>query len=173
MFRELILLRHAKSDWTTGVADEYRPLNPRGRRDATALGGWLTDQGQIDEFLISPATRTVQTYSLACTDPLLSQVKSSVVDDLYEASLAELTQVVRDIDNTCSRVVVVGHNPSIEYAARYFANDESDQGAMLNMNRKFPTAAAAVLSGDLPWRQWRQSCAALVTFRVPLRPQSA
>ena len=50
--KRLILMRHAKSDWSTGGADHQRPLNKRGRNSAKALGDWLRAQGvNINEAL--------------------------------------------------------------------------------------------------------------------------
>ena len=167
MIRELILLRHAKSDWSTGDPDEFRPLNARGRRDATALGDWLNGRGNIDEFLVSPATRTMQTHSLACARPPLAHVKTTIVTELYEASVGELVDVVRGTSEKAGRVVLIGHNPSIESATRYFADPNSPSVGLQEVDRKFPTAAAAVLSSELPWREWRRSCAALLEFRTP------
>ncbi|HWD04384.1 MAG TPA: histidine phosphatase family protein, partial [Amycolatopsis sp.] len=43
MDRWLIVLRHAKSDWSDDLPDRERPLAPRGIRDAPKLGHWLTD----------------------------------------------------------------------------------------------------------------------------------
>ena len=59
----LILIRHAKSSWANpGQGDHARPLNPRGRRAATAIGGWLADKGYVpDLILCSDAQRTRET----------------------------------------------------------------------------------------------------------------
>ena len=37
----LIVMRHAKSDWSTMAPDHERPLNTRGHRDAVAAGACL------------------------------------------------------------------------------------------------------------------------------------
>jgi len=39
--RTLILLRHAKSDWSGDETDVARPLAKRGRRQAPDAGRWL------------------------------------------------------------------------------------------------------------------------------------
>lgn len=64
----LWLLRHAKAvaDPPAGGTDHDRPLTPRGRRDAEALGRHLSDpgfgpEGRPELVLCSTATRTVQT----------------------------------------------------------------------------------------------------------------
>ena len=41
--RRLIVVRHAKSAWPVGVPDHERPLAPRGRRDAPAVGRALAE----------------------------------------------------------------------------------------------------------------------------------
>ncbi|MBE9563692.1 MAG: histidine phosphatase family protein, partial [Proteobacteria bacterium] len=39
---DLILMRHAKSDWHSHTADIDRPLNSRGVEDATRMGAHLS-----------------------------------------------------------------------------------------------------------------------------------
>ena len=41
MARELLLLRHGKSDWSEQVEDFKRPLKDRGKRGAQRIGVWL------------------------------------------------------------------------------------------------------------------------------------
>ena len=57
--KELILLRHAKSDWAAPFADDAdRPLNGRGREAAGVMGRVLTLAGRApDLVLASPAQR--------------------------------------------------------------------------------------------------------------------
>ena len=58
----LVILRHAKSSWSTGVLDHKRPLNERGLRDSVAAGQWLAGNiGEIDHVLCSDATINVGT----------------------------------------------------------------------------------------------------------------
>src|SRR3954467_9521492 len=60
--RTLLLLRHAKSDYPTGVADHERPLAPRGEREARLAGDWLRAHAPaVDAVLCSSATRTRET----------------------------------------------------------------------------------------------------------------
>ena len=63
--KRLILMRHAKSDWSASGDDHGRPLNARGRNSAPAMGRWLADRDWLpDEVLCSTATRTRQTLTL-------------------------------------------------------------------------------------------------------------
>ena len=38
--RELLILRHGKSDWDKTVDDYHRPLKNRGKRGAQRIGVW-------------------------------------------------------------------------------------------------------------------------------------
>src|SRR5947199_719058 len=63
MTRTLVILRHAKAERPTGVADIDRPLTGRGHEDAAAAGAWLASRGYApDLVLCSPAKRTRQTW---------------------------------------------------------------------------------------------------------------
>ncbi len=63
--RTLILLRHAKSDWSGDEVDLARPLADRGRRQAPDSGRWLNANiGSIALALVSPAERARSTWDL-------------------------------------------------------------------------------------------------------------
>jgi len=67
--RTLILLRHAKSDWTGGEADIDRGLAKRGRRQAPDAGRWLASSiERIDLAVVSPANRARRTWDLVAAE---------------------------------------------------------------------------------------------------------
>lgn len=72
----LFLLRHAaagdRTKWE-GV-DAIRPLNKKGRRQATAIAEYLQDRG-IERIYTSPYTRCVQTV-----EPLAEAIRAKVVE---------------------------------------------------------------------------------------------
>src|ERR1700761_5387448 len=64
--RQLVLLRHAKSDYPEEVPDHDRPLAKRGRRDAPVVGRWLAESGHVpDAVVCSTALRARETWELA------------------------------------------------------------------------------------------------------------
>jgi phosphohistidine phosphatase len=110
----LVLLRHAKSDWTHHVADVDRPLANRGRRQAPEAGRWLAAHlGRIDLAVVSPARRTRSTWELAAAE-LPSSTPVRVDDRVYAASADGLLEVVRDLPDELGTVLLVGHNPGLE-----------------------------------------------------------
>ena len=88
--KELMLLRHAKSDWgDPSLCDHERPLSARGRRAAPAMAQRiLADDAVPDLVLCSTSRRTRETWALV--DGILDAtgVRPAVDyhEDLYLAS---------------------------------------------------------------------------------------
>ena len=83
-YRTLVLLRHAKSDYPSGVADHDRPLAPRGIREAGLAGDWMRAHAPaVDAVLCSTATRTRETLERTRID-----APAEFVDRLYDATPA-------------------------------------------------------------------------------------
>ena len=67
MHKELLLLRHGKSDWNTDSTDFYRSLNKRGKLNALQMGEWLNEQNLVPNLIISsPAIRAITTAEIVC-----------------------------------------------------------------------------------------------------------
>jgi phosphohistidine phosphatase len=149
--RRLILLRHAKSDWPDGVADQERPLALRGRTAAPRMGVYMAQQGlTADRVLVSPARRTRETWDLVCGQmPPVPTVSSE--PRLYDASGARLLAVVREQPRQIHTLMLIGHNPGMEdLAATLIASGPA--GDLEKLGEKFPTGALAVI--DLPVDDW-------------------
>jgi len=157
--RTLILMRHAKSDQSGGEADIDRELNPRGLRQAPEAGRWLdTNVDGIDLAVVSPAHRARATWNLASAE-LDEQPLTWIDRRVYNASVADLLDVVHELPENADTVVIVGHNPGIEELASLLTNGS------LPMS----TAAVAVLGSDVAWSSAGESWAVL---RVAEKPQA-
>ncbi len=139
--RDLVLLRHAKSDWSGGEPDVDRPLARRGRRQSPDAGRWLARHvARVDLVLVSPATRATSTWALASAE-LPHPPPVRVDERLYAASEEDLLGVVRGLPARAGTVVLVAHNPGIE-----------DLAALLTGDRvRIPTSALAVVGLTGPW----------------------
>jgi phosphohistidine phosphatase len=112
--RTLILLRHAKSDWSGDEADLDRPLAKRGRRQAPDAGRWLASRvGTVDLAVVSPANRARSTWDLVAAE-LEAPPQVRVEERVYAASDSELLDLVREFPDEVNSVVLVGHNPELE-----------------------------------------------------------
>lgn len=139
-FRELLIMRHAKSDWhSNAVSDIDRPLNKRGLRDAPRMAQWMTSQNLKPNLLLcSPALRARQTASAIIEQ--LELEDSSVIFDkkLYLASVETLMTIIRQVDDRIQSVMIIGHNPGLENLAMSLSNDDlpiqSNGGLMTTAN---------------------------------------
>jgi phosphohistidine phosphatase len=173
--RTLLLMRHAKSAWPD-VPDHDRPLAPRGRRDAPAMGRWLRSVDYIpDRVICSTALRARQTWQLALpaleTDPQVS-----FDDRVYEASASQLLELVRRTSANVRTLLIVGHGPALPDLALTLTAaaetgthppDAAGLTAAERIRHKFPTAAIAVFSFDLDWDQFSPEDEGLACYMTP------
>jgi len=136
MTRRLIIMRHAKSSWSTpGLADHDRPLNGRGQRSARALGDWLRDKGFLpDEAVVSSSLRTVQTF-----EGLNLDVQAQFTPEFYHAG--PLTFAERLKSTTGRSVLFIAHNPGIAEFAHMMTQVPPDHPRFDD----YPTGATTVL----------------------------
>lgn len=158
--RRLILMRHAKSDWGTGLEDHERHLNPRGKAAATALGRWLRDHAILpDCVLCSSAERTGQTLiGLG----LPQSAKITFTRGLYLAEAEEMLAILKQCGQDC--VLMIGHNPGIGEMAGRLVDNPPDHPQFYN----YPTGASLVVGFDVEsWNDigWHQGQP--IEFTVP------
>ena len=124
MSKELLLLRHAKSDWHTTAADFDRPLNARGRRDAPRMGKWLADNDYIPQVIIgSPAARAAETIELAAAAMQTADTPAAKTPPeihyeprLYHSGEAFIRELAWRQLETHARILIVAHNPGLAQA---------------------------------------------------------
>lgn len=155
--RMLILLRHAKSDWSGGEADLDRPLNKRGLGQATDAGRWLAHNIEgIDLAVVSPANRARATWELAAAE-LDASPPAQLDDRAYAASDSQLLDIVRSLPDDSETVVLVGHNPGIADLASLLTGEQIEM----------PTSAIAVIGLSGSWSGADESSATLRTSGRP------
>ncbi len=162
--RTLLLMRHAKSDYPSGVVDHERPLAPRGIREAGLAGEWLrSNVPPIDAVLCSTATRTRETLSRMGLD-----VPVTFAERLYDAVPGTVIDEINGVDDDVATLLVIGHEPAMSNVALGLAGAPgTSQAAAERISTKFPTSAIAVLRTGVPWRDVILGSAALVAFHVP------
>jgi phosphohistidine phosphatase len=109
----LMIMRHGKSDWNSGAGDDHsRPLAQRGVESAERMGEVIRDLGIIPDLVISStAVRARATAELArITGGWATRLV--LEDDLYGTSPAGALAVVARLGGDCSRVMIVGHEPT-------------------------------------------------------------
>ena len=158
MTKRLILMRHAKSDWSHDLADHDRPLNKRGKLAAQSLGDWLRENGFVpDQIWCSSAKRTCETFEGLALDiaPLFTR-------SLYLAEPADLMAAAQASTGDC--VLLIAHNPGIAW----FAHQLLAQIPRHPKFAQYPTGATLVVDFDIvSWDQLQLGRGQLVDFVVP------
>jgi phosphohistidine phosphatase len=164
----LMLLRHAKSDWSRpGVADHERPLNPRGRKAAPKVGAYMARHDLVPDLVIaSAATRVRETLDLAFA---AFKTAPKVTHDarVYEAEAGALLDVLKETPRKVQSLLLAGHNPGLaDLAALLIAAGKAETRTRLAA--KFPTAALAVIDFTFDgWSKLRPGSGRLERFVVP------
>jgi len=168
--RTLTLVRHAKAEHMRGKPDHDRELSPRGRKDAHAIGVWLSDSSHavvLDLALCSTSERTRQTLD-GIRAGGASANDTHFDERIYEASAAGLLEVLREVPDSVNTVLLIGHAPGIPVLATSLAhNDSGSTDVMDRLSLGFPTSGLAVLGFDGPWATLAPETAYLRDFVVP------
>jgi phosphohistidine phosphatase len=164
--KSLTLLRHAKSTWDDPVASDFdRPLNPRGRRAARAVGEAMKAAGLgFDLVLASPARRVIETLDEVATafgplDPVYEP-------RLYLASADTLLEIARTARDDIGRLMLVGHNPGLENLALRLTRKSPLRS---EVELKYPTGTLAGIA--LPVERWSEVLDGSGTLMRFIRPR--
>lgn len=168
--RTLTLVRHAKAEQVGGTSDQERKLAPRGRKDARAIGEWLSDPAHAvlnGLALCSTAERARQTLEGICTGGAFS-LDTRFDERIYDASAAGLLEVLRAVPDSFSAVLMIGHVPGIPVLATSLAHNDSGSSDVLDrLSLGFPTSALAVLGFNGHWAKLAPETAYMRDFVVP------
>lgn len=158
--KRLILMRHAKSDWSDiALSDHERLLNARGKASAAAIGDWLrTNDLQPDQILCSDAARTRETLALLG----LRETATEFSRALYLAEPAVMFDALRRQTGAC--VLMLAHNPGSAILAEQLLQSEPDHPQFAT----FPTCATLVAGFDITdWSDLRMQTGQTEYFVVP------
>lgn len=128
--RNLLLLRHGKAKPDSPQGDKARELSRRGRNDSVTVGRMIASlAGQVDLVVSSDAIRALETAHLAAaaagyTGPINTE------PGIYAADTPELLEIVQGLPDSARTVLLVGHNPGLEYLADMLGEDGSEGVAM-------------------------------------------
>ena len=163
--KRLYLLRHAKSSWEDPkLADQDRPLAPRGRRAAGVMAEHLRRKEIAPELVLcSRSTRTRQTLTRIAPG-LGESADVQIRSELYAASAADLLEALREVQDEVRSVMLIGHNPGIQDLALTLARGGPE---IARVRSRFPTAALATLELKGSWCELAPGGAELTSFVRP------
>jgi phosphohistidine phosphatase len=165
MTRELLILRHGKSDWGAGTDDFHRPLKDRGKRAAQRVGTWLLQQGLLPDHVVSsPAERALVTAEKAVKAMGMNARAIQLEPAIYEGTTGELLQVLAGCPDSAQRVMLVGHNPGLEELLIYLVQESIAYPAD---GKLLPTATLARMAIPDGWQGLHAGSAELLSVTRP------
>ncbi|MCP5008570.1 MAG: NUDIX domain-containing protein [Aestuariibacter sp.] len=160
MPRELLLLRHGKSDWNTNTDDFNRPLKDRGKRGAQRMGVWLSQQRLVPDLVItSPAERALVSAEKCCKVMGMGASNIEQENRIYESNVTMLLKILASCSAKAQRVMLVGHNPGLEQLLLKLANPPP---VIPPDGKLMPTATLARLAMPDDWGALKQGDAKLL-----------
>ena len=161
MTRHLVLIRHAKSDWSDHALSDFdRTLTKRGELSAAAVGQWLNAQEfHIDVALVSAAQRTRDTWDLLSAH-LADPPEARFLDKLYHASPETILQAAGAVE--AGNVAIIAHNPGLGALATHLSRGQHSHPDF----DRYPTCATAVFAVD-DWTNLERGQAVLKDFVIP------
>lgn len=162
--RQLLLWRHAKSDWSdSSLADHDRPLAPRGLKAAQRMARWLVSENLLPEqVLCSSAVRTKQTLEFLTQQ---QPIPTTFDSQLYHAEPDQILAILSKINPDIKRLMLVGHNPGYEALVKQLSA-QIDHPA-IQTNKVMPTGAIALFDFDGDWQNCPSLSMRLITLVRP------
>lgn len=145
MGKQLIIIRHAKSDWgSPSLTDFNRPLNRRGNANAPEMANRMVNQNIVPQLIVSsPAIRALTTAKYFANAWQIDAGNIQLEPTIYEANVRSLLKVVNSLPNNVNKIALFGHNPGLTDFANYLCNAN-----VYNM----PTCSVVII--DFPFNNW-------------------
>ncbi|MFY0599076.1 MAG: histidine phosphatase family protein [Cyclobacteriaceae bacterium] len=124
MVRKIFLLRHGEAALPEyGIKDFERPLTARGENKIRALGDQLKNEGtRFDSVFCSSSKRTKETYECLC-ESMQTNWYVEYKDEIYEAPVRALFEVLVNTEDEISNLLLIGHNPGISFLSEYLSDE--------------------------------------------------
>jgi phosphohistidine phosphatase len=162
--KTLILLRHAKSDWSEPDKNDFdRPLNERGEKDAPIMGRAVQNLDVPPQIIYSSDALRAKMTAEAISSASGSNTPIIWKNEIYNADAAEMMGIIKTLPEDYESVLMIGHNPTFEELTSYLI---SGGQAML----RFPTAALAVLKSEM--NGWKDAAPGMFTLEIFINPKT-
>lgn len=117
------MVRHAKSSWKHEVIDHQRPLKGRGKRDGALVSKYLLDKVKPPQKIItSDAVRALSTAIYFKEAFGIDDKDFTTTHSLYDFSGQNVINIIKNLPDSCNRVMIVGHNHAFTSVANMLGN---------------------------------------------------
>jgi phosphohistidine phosphatase len=150
-FKQLILVRHAKSSWDDPMEKDFdRPLNERGEKDAPDMAKRLAKKDiSVDAFISSPAKRAFSTARYFAKAFGVKKKNIIKVPGMYEASVNDFYAAIEEVDDKYDTIAIFSHNPGITTFANGLTDIHVDD---------MPTCGIFAIRAETPeWKNFKDA----------------
>ncbi len=159
--KTLLILRHGKSSWASPeLSDHDRPLKGRGKRDAKRMGKELLSRDLVPDLILSSTARRASSTARRAAEAAGCAERIEHTRELYLTGVEQqLRTIAAQADDQHQRVMIVGHNPTLEDLVRHLTSnsDRLTTGNLVHI--------------DLDVDSWRHLTTARGELRLWLRPR--
>lgn len=161
MVKQLLLIRHGEAkDSQDQQYDASRDLAARGYQDAVRIGHyWKEQQWQPDLMISSPAVRATATTQMIAEQLYHPAQQIQFESGIYEASIRTFLSIINHQEDKLSRILAVGHNPTISYLIEYLTGEE--------IGSVVPGGFALIEFAKEHWSEVSQRTGSLVMYKTP------
>ncbi len=163
--RELLILRHAKSDRGSGPESDFdRPLTNRGNKQAAAVGKWMKQQKLLPDYIVSSPAKRAKLTAYAVAEKLgMAQQDIHFDDTIYMAGIQSLLRVLTLCPENAQTVMIVGHNPGLDDLLQYLV----DNPPLTETGKLMTTASLARVFLPKDWSHLERHCGKLIDINRP------
>jgi phosphohistidine phosphatase len=161
IMKTLLILRHAKSSWDDASLDDHeRPLNKRGLRTAPLMGQLIADERIVPDCILSSTAKRARETAFLVGKNCGFLPSIEIDPQLYPSSAAGCIDVLTNLPDDVSTLLLVAHNPGLERLVE----------VLTGTFERLPTAALVQLSLEID--DWADLDASVATTLVNLwRPR--
>jgi phosphohistidine phosphatase len=122
MVKNVLIVRHAKSDWNVGIdQDFFRSLAPKGVERALTTFNDLKTKIPVPQLIISsPAIRAYSTAVIFNSVFEMDAQKIQLEPKFYECGVKEIIRKIQETDNEIDRIAIFGHNYDFTFLISQF-----------------------------------------------------
>ena len=121
--KELVVLRHAKSNRAYFVEDIHRPLSMEGIERIKKVSHQKEDFfTKADIIISSPAIRALHTAMITIHELNLPLEQLKIDKQLYTFSGFSVIDYIYTLDDGWNKVILVGHNPAFTEVINHFSH---------------------------------------------------
>ncbi len=147
--KQAVVIRHVAAEAAQeNMGDFVREISETGERQAIYLAQQLRGKNFVPDCIVaSDAVRAVQTAEVI-KDQCGYNGEINADPELYDATEETWLEVLRNQDNSCNRIAMIGHNPAMEALTQL----------LVGKHHKMKPGTAAVIEIDSEdWRSISQN----------------